>query len=863
MSTKNVTLKEKVNGAAGNVLLPATTTPNVYDPAKRHALSQTLLNTPDYETLGFAKFSTVRAYNIGDKVYKDNELYRFVSDKAAGEWDAAKVESWSIEQEIEEVDDAIRSLIPAQASADNKLADKAYVNDKVSTDTATFRGTFNLVTDLELTTEATQGQIATALGTAISGEDKNDYAFVQIPTSDATPTEIARIDRYKYTGLQWVFEYSLNNSGFTAEQWAAINSGITSSLVTAFGAKYDKPSGGIPKTDLAEGVQTSLNKADSALQQSDGDERYLRLGSYSASTAVGLSDNLRGQTVDSDAYLIRPTGGAENEVANGVASVLGMEGNSAVWNQLVPNNTTKTITGTIASEGGYVGNTLSWNAISGHKYLFIVSYYSNNADEITQYQLVPSGGWGDGGTAGTPVAQKNVILRYFFTAPRSGNLSCAFRVAGNVGAVVNTTVSKINIIDVSLIGIDNPTGSNAVSWIIKHIGLKPDYAYNAGTILSAQTLGIKTYGQNLLNPTTKQAKLIPYTWVENGTTYSNQYTIKNVPSGATATFTPDNTGVAETVDISGGTLDITNYGSGILELSAATANTYVCIKWNGTKDDDVVPYEDHTYDFDVRKVYGKVNGAGEYVQCFPDGMRSANSVHDVLTATEAVVKVHSVDLGTLTWRNDYIGQGGTYYLTNCNELGIPIKSSTPNILCPKYRTLLYDSVWRYNTGISVTSNKLIVYDSNYNTSGSAVAFKAAMQGVKLIYELATPITYTDLIYRDGGIDSPLSDVLMNIEVNNWSMEEQLMTPYKDGNPTSIPATIKTQYGMDAVEAIDTLQKTCYFADDVKANLQALLTCINTNCAETLGGTFAISETATDKVFAFSFTPNVEPTNEGE
>ena len=250
MSTKNVTLKEKVNGVLGDTIFPATTSPNVYDSAKSQALSQTLVNTPDYETLGFAKFSTATAYNTGDKVYKDNGLYRFIADKTAGEWDVAKVEPWSIEQEIEEVDDAIRTLIPSQASADNKLADKEYVNDKVSTDTATFRGTFNLVTDLELTIEATQGQIATALGTAISDEDKNDYAFVQIPTSDATPTEIAHIDRYKYTSLQWAFEYSLNNSGFTSEQWAAINSGITSSLVAAFGAKYDKPAGGIPASDM-------------------------------------------------------------------------------------------------------------------------------------------------------------------------------------------------------------------------------------------------------------------------------------------------------------------------------------------------------------------------------------------------------------------------------------------------------------------------------------------------------------------------------------------------------------------------------------------------------------------------------------
>lgn len=37
-------------------------------------------------------------------------------------------------------------------------------------------------------------------------------------------------------------------------------------IATALSAKYEKPSGGIPKTDLASSVQTSLGKADTALQ---------------------------------------------------------------------------------------------------------------------------------------------------------------------------------------------------------------------------------------------------------------------------------------------------------------------------------------------------------------------------------------------------------------------------------------------------------------------------------------------------------------------------------------------------------------------------------------------------------------------
>ena len=131
--------------------------------------------------------------------------------------------------------DGIEAVIPEQASASNKLADKNFVNSSIATATATYRGSYNLVSDLSLTVSATQQQIVDALATKMAAlsitPDNNDYCFVQIPTADATPTEIARIDRYKYNGTAWAYEYSLNNSSFTAAQWAALNSGITSGLV--------------------------------------------------------------------------------------------------------------------------------------------------------------------------------------------------------------------------------------------------------------------------------------------------------------------------------------------------------------------------------------------------------------------------------------------------------------------------------------------------------------------------------------------------------------------------------------------------------------------------------------------------------
>ena len=126
--------------------------------------------------------------------------------------------------------DGINTLIPDEASDENQLADKAYVNTKVSTDSATFRGTYNLVNDLSLTTSATREQVAAALGTAISTADNNDFCYVEVPTDDTRPTEISHTDRYKFNGTAWSFEYQLNS--FTAVQWDAINSGITSALVT-------------------------------------------------------------------------------------------------------------------------------------------------------------------------------------------------------------------------------------------------------------------------------------------------------------------------------------------------------------------------------------------------------------------------------------------------------------------------------------------------------------------------------------------------------------------------------------------------------------------------------------------------------
>ena len=118
-----------------------------------------------------------------------------------------------IRQDISSIDE----LIPAQASSTNKLADKNFVNSSIATNTANFIGTFNSVAELE----AYSGPVT-----------NNDYAFV-ISEDESGNTSY---DRYKYNSseAEWLYEYTLNNSSFTSNQWAAINSGITTSKVTNY-----------------------------------------------------------------------------------------------------------------------------------------------------------------------------------------------------------------------------------------------------------------------------------------------------------------------------------------------------------------------------------------------------------------------------------------------------------------------------------------------------------------------------------------------------------------------------------------------------------------------------------------------------
>lgn len=133
----------------------------------------------------------------------------------------------------------------------------------ISTSTGYFRGSYN--TKAAFTAIPWQ----TSDPTAQYYVTNNDYAVVLDDESKSHECW-----RYTYaTGTGWAAQYRINESPMTTTQLNALNSGATTALIqqittnqNAIAGKYSKPSGGIPKTDMTSAVQTSLGKADSAVQ---------------------------------------------------------------------------------------------------------------------------------------------------------------------------------------------------------------------------------------------------------------------------------------------------------------------------------------------------------------------------------------------------------------------------------------------------------------------------------------------------------------------------------------------------------------------------------------------------------------------
>lgn len=161
----------------------------------------------------------------------------------------------------------------------SSAATASFVNSSVATNTATFRGNFKLP-DLGLTYPATDAQIEAALDahTWPVGvvPTNNDYVYVEIENPQTTGIDDV-VKRFKFNGTDWHYEYTLNNSSFTAAEKAAIDSGIDSAKVAIYDAHV--ANGDIHVTEAEKATWN-------AKQDAISDLSTIRSGAAAGATAV-------------------------------------------------------------------------------------------------------------------------------------------------------------------------------------------------------------------------------------------------------------------------------------------------------------------------------------------------------------------------------------------------------------------------------------------------------------------------------------------------------------------------------------------------------------------------------------------------
>lgn len=135
---------------------------------------------------------------------------------------------------------AIDEIIPSTTSANNQLADKAFVNSSIN-NLAAFYIEYNAQGDAF----PTRADLLSATTFYNAGQSRiptqNDYAYVL--SDESQPKDSLGnypTTRYSYQGGiypdgQWGFQYIVNNTSLTQAQVDAINSGITKELVEQIG----------------------------------------------------------------------------------------------------------------------------------------------------------------------------------------------------------------------------------------------------------------------------------------------------------------------------------------------------------------------------------------------------------------------------------------------------------------------------------------------------------------------------------------------------------------------------------------------------------------------------------------------------
>lgn len=520
-----------------------------------------------------------------------------------------------------------------------------------------------------------------------------------------------------------------------------------------------------------------------------------------------------GTDYDQTPYIFRATKDSSVEVGNREI-VEQITGGTVAWNQLIkdewiPSSTTAygltitnngdgtvTINGTVTGKSSlgtpiyvYINSSIGtsfFHCIKDHKYLYLAPKLP---DGVSGYNVL------SGSTAAMGYKQINGSAIY--NCLQTANTYAFGRLEQiQNGATFNNYKYYFRLIDLTqmfgstiadyIYSLEQSTAGAGVS-LFKSLFPKDYYPYNAGELMSVKTSAHEMTGKNRF-PMNKANEVKTYAGI-TVTAQDGVYTITGTATSTTyisfeleepVDMSPSTTKICFLNNVNDSNLSVGFYrGSTRVHYWAIAPMNRVASGWNDSGNEVVdriaimynsgstynvtvspmfvdlnapnatayEPYQKHTYplsNIELRGIPKLVNNKLTY-----DG--------DVYKADGSVKRRYGiVDLGTFVWSYDS-GAPMFYSMNLQNQVKKPSANTVKaNVICGKYKTVSLDgnnSIYNgANKSCAIsTGGSVSIRDESYT---DAAAFKTAMSGVYLVYELASPTTETTTPYTEIQICSP-------------------------------------------------------------------------------------------------------------
>ena len=496
---------------------------------------------------------------------------------------------------------------------------------------------------------------------------------------------------------------------------------------------------------------------------------------------------------------------------DGTGTLTSIKGNTISFNQLIKNGnfadtsnwaTENTATLSVSGNVATISHTSSYanihqnvNVVSGHKYYLTATLKrTNNSNDNIILQISSNG---VRNSVSIPQNENNFYkVGMFYTA--STNDSALIYVQSNTNNSNNFYAKNVMCFDLTLMGIDTYTVSQVEEYLSTHLGNIP-YFDSGCRLISFNGTGLKTTGRNYLTT--------PYSITNrNGVSYviNDDGSVDLSGSITSLNYYCYFKTVGNTLNLPKGeyTISFRKNGQVFSDLSARVRNeltydTYIATNGNVhltlTEDTPIIVFLigetiglDCTGRYTVMVQKGNIetptfepytsNTLSLPISTyFPTGMKSTGSAYDELS-DKAYTKIGSVDLGTLNYTKYNVAQGTLFRSEYMSTLK-PVASSSdiPNVLCSRYVTKANSE--RENMTISQigTSKNVDIIDNSYS---DATAFKTAMSGVMLYFELETPTE---------------TDISLDLTYPIWNGGTEQILPINGSTPTTTPIIADIDY----------------------------------------------------------------------